>query len=141
MVTTQGVPVHYVLAPSAHHDVTVAPELLETYHEDILVLFDKEYVGLSKRMIAPQNYQLVIQKRDNQAPNTPMEKAFLAKFRKTIETTNSILTEQFKVQYTRAKTAWGIKDKITAKLTACTFLIFLNFAMGENLLEVKNFIF
>lgn len=141
MVTAQGIPVHYLLAPSAHHDVTIAPELLESYRENILVLFDKGYVGLPKRMIHPENYQLVIQQRDNQKENTKAEKMLLAQFRKTIETTNSILTEQFNIQYTRAKTAWGLKDKIIAKITACTYLIFLNFILKENLLDIKSFIF
>lgn len=28
MTSTQGVPMHYVLAPARHHDVAIAPELL-----------------------------------------------------------------------------------------------------------------
>ncbi len=39
--TVQGVPVHYVLAPASYHDVTVAPELLQTYRPNIVVGADK----------------------------------------------------------------------------------------------------
>lgn len=142
MVTTTGVPVHYVLAPAAHHDLTIAPEVIETYRKNILILGDKGYVGLEKRLHKPQDYQLIIQARDNMSvQNTAIEKRFLAVFRKTIESTNALLAGQFNIQFTRAKSAWGLSNRVIAKITALTFAIFLNFMAEMPLLQVKNFIF
>lgn len=141
LTSTQGIPTHYVLAPSAHHDVVIAPELLETYRKHTLTLFDKGYVGLQKKLTNPQDYQLIIQKRENQEPNNPTEKAFLGVFRKTIETTNSLLAGQFNLQFTRAKSAWGLTNRIIAKITSLTLAIYLNYLTNEPLLQVKGFIF
>ena len=60
MVTRQGIPVHYVLAPAAHHDVAVAPDIIETYRKNIGIGFDKGYIGLAKRLQRPENFKLVI---------------------------------------------------------------------------------
>ena len=76
MVTTQGIVTHFVLAPGSHHHVTVAPELLETYRPDIIVGADKGYVGLAKRLNHPIDYQLIVQSKSNQTPNTAFEKSF-----------------------------------------------------------------
>jgi len=141
MTSTQGVPMHYVLAPARHHDVAIAPELLESYRKNILTIGDKGYVGLGKRLANPNDFRLIIQQRDNQTPNTRAEKAFLGIFRKTIETANAMLSEQFNIQYTRAKSAWGLTSRVTAKITALTFGIYLNYITELPLLEVKNLIF
>ncbi len=114
---------------------------METYRKHTLTLFDKGYVGLQKRLINPQEYQLIIQKRENQEPNTPTEKSFLGVFRKTIETTNSLLAGQFNLQFTRAKSGWGLKNRIIAKITSLTLAIYLNYLSDEPLLQVKGFIF
>ena len=95
LTSTQGIPTHYVLTPASQHDVVIAPELLETYRKHTLTLFDKGYIGLQKRLSNSQDYQLIIQKRENQEPNIPTEKTFLGVFRKTIETTNALLAGQF----------------------------------------------
>jgi hypothetical protein len=141
MVSTQGVPIHYVLAASGHHDVAIAPELLESYRTNILTIGDKGYVGLQKRIGNPDNFRLIIQQRDNQKPNTPTEKAFLGIFRKTIETANAMLAEQFNLQYTRAKSAWGLTNRVIAKVTALTLGVYLNYIAELPLLAVKGFVF
>lgn len=141
MVTTQGIVTHFVLAPGSHHDVTVAPELLETYRPDIVVGADKGYVGLAKRLSHPIDYQLIVQSKSNQTPNTAFEKEFLARFRKLIETTNAQLSEQFHMQYTRAKSAWGLMSRVINKLTAHTLAIYLNSLADRPLLAIKSITF
>jgi len=42
LVTTQGVPIHYVLAPSVPHDVVLGSEVLESYRKYTLTLFEKD---------------------------------------------------------------------------------------------------
>ena len=142
LVTSQGIPVHYVLAPAAHHDVCVAPDLIETYRQKIGIGFDKGYIGLEKRLQNPENLKLIIPPRNNQENNlTQNEKWFLAKYRKIVETTNSILCEQFNIQYTRAKSKWGLTNRIIAKLTGLTLAAFLNSISGEPLLHIKELVF
>lgn len=141
MVTTQGVIAHFVLAPGSHHDVTVAPELLESYRASIRVGGDKGYVGLSKSLTHPADYQLILQNRQNQAPNTRAETCFLALFRKIVETTNAQLAEQFNLQYTRAKSAWGLMSRVVNKITAHTLAVYLNALADRPLLAIKSIIF
>lgn len=142
MVTTTGVPVHYVLAPAAFHDVVVAPDLLETYQKNIITLGDKGYFGIQKRLNNPEQHQVIIQARDNQKKqNTKTEKKLLGLFRKTIETTNSLLAGQFNIQFTRAKSVRGLTSRIIAKITAITFAIYLNYVAKMPLLKIKDFIF
>ena len=141
LVTTQGIPAHFVLAPASHHDVSLAPEMLQSYRNLITVLGDKGYVGLEKKLKDKTDYQLIIQKRSNQIPNTKSEKKWLAIFRKTIETTNSQLAEQFNLQYSRAKSAWGLNSRVVYKIAAYTISIFINFMAGLPLLNIKSLIF
>lgn len=142
LVTSQGIPVHYVLAPAAHHDVSVAPGLIETYRQNIGIGFDKGYIGLEKRLQSPGNFKLIIPPRENQENNlTQREKWFLAKYRKIVETTNSLLSEQFNIQYTRAKSKWGLTNRIIAKLTGLTLAAFINSLLGEPLLHIKELVF
>lgn len=141
LVTTQGIPAHFVLAPASHHDVTLAPEMLQSYRNLITVLGDKGYVGIEKKLADKTDYQLIIQKRANQIPNTKNEKSWLALFRKTIETTNSQLAGQFHLQYTRAKSAWGLNSRVVYKIAAYTMSVFLNFCADLPLLNIKSLIF
>jgi hypothetical protein len=138
MVTTQGTIAHFVLVPGSHHDVTVAPELRETYGPDIVIGADKGYVGLAKRLIHPFDYQFIIRNGSNQLPNTSFEKKFLARFCKLIETTNSQLSEQFNMQYTRAKSAWGLMSHVVYELTAHTLAVYLNALADWPLLAIKS---
>lgn len=116
--------------------------MLETYQPNIIIGSDKGYIGLQKRMQHPENFKLIIPPRDNQENNlSKEEKWFLAKYRKMVETTNSMLSEQFNIQYTRAKSKWGLTNRIIAKITGLTLAIYFNSIMGEPLLNVKELIF
>ncbi len=142
IVTRQGIPAHYVLASAAHHDVKVAVDLVETYRQKIGIGSDKGYIGLEERLQYPDNLRLIIPPRDNQENKlTKGEKWFLAKYRKIVETTNSLLCEQFNIQYTRAKSKWGLTNRIIAKLTGLTLAAYLNYLMDEPLLHIKELVF
>jgi hypothetical protein len=142
MVTHQGIPVEYVLAPARHHDVSVAPELVESYRSNIRIGTDKGYVGLHKQLQPSQQVHLVIKPRDNQVSwLSKEEKAFLYKYRSVVETTNSLLSEQFNIQRTRAISARGLMARVATKITSLTLAIFLNFISDEPLLHVKQLIF
>jgi len=100
-------------------------------------------IGLRKKLQNPTNFKLIIPPRDNQKENSlnDEEKWFLKKYRKMVETTNSLLCEQFNMQYTRAKSRWGLQNRIIAKLTSLTLAAFLNFLIDEPLLHIKELIF
>jgi Transposase DDE domain len=48
ITSTQGIPTHYVLAPASHHDVTIAPEFLESYKNNILLIGTKAMLDYKK---------------------------------------------------------------------------------------------
>jgi len=142
MVSVQGIPVHFVLAAAAHHDVKVAPNLIDSYRPNIDIGSDKGYVGLFKRLENPEQYHLIIPPKDNQENYlTQEEKHFLKQYRSIVETTNSLLAGQFNIQFTRAISKRGLMSRITAKLTSLTIAIFINFLAGNDLLHVKQLIF
>ncbi|MCB0535547.1 MAG: IS982 family transposase [Saprospiraceae bacterium] len=142
MDTLRGVPAHFVLAPAAYHDVDVAPELVETYRQGIGIGTDKGYVGLAKKLLDPGAVRLIIPPKKNQINTlTAFEKWFLAKYRRIIETAGSCLAEQFNLQYTRAKSKWGLISRVTAKLASFTLAVYLNFLMGQPLLNIKELVF
>ncbi len=85
MVTTQGIPTNYVLAPASHHDVKVAPELLESYPNKILSIFDKGYVGLEKKLSKPEDYQLMSQKNKIKSQIQKQKKLFWGFFVKLLK--------------------------------------------------------
>src|SRR5262249_33647382 len=102
---------------------------------------DKGYVSrpLQVELKTTQNVRLIVRKRKNQKEqNTAAELYFLAHFRKLIETLNSMLTEQFHTNRTRARSLWGIMSKIISKLTSLTMAIYINRLSGRPLLEIKS---
>ena len=142
MVTFQGIPAHYVLAPASHHDVELAPEVLGSYRPGIGVGMDKGYVGLSKRLAFPEKYRLIVQPRKNQKVQlTKEEKNYLYRYRSVVETCNGILAGQFNLQFSRAKSAWGLTSRVAAKLASLTMAIYINHLLGEPLLHIKELIF
>jgi hypothetical protein len=142
LVTKRGIPAHFVVSTANEHDVVLAPDLLESYRQNILTGADKGYVGLHKRLQNAENHNVIIQSRSNQkTQNTPEEIYFLKKYRKTVEITNSILTEQFNIQKSRAISKFGFCARITAKLTALTLAMLINEMVQLPILEIKALIF
>lgn len=142
LVTKRGIPAHFVVSTANEHDVVLAPDLLESYRQNIITGADKGYVGLLKRLQNPENHILIIQARDNQKnQNTTEEILFLKKYRKTVEITNSILTEQFNIQKSRAISKFGFCSRITAKLTALTLAMLINEIHELPILAIKAIVF
>jgi len=142
LVTLEGIPVTFVLAPARPHDVTLVKDVLDGFYY-LIVGGDKGYVGqeLADELLEKQGIKLVSKRRKNQKiQNSPEEKYFLGKCRKMIETVNSILTEQFHLAKHRTRTLWGLISRIISKMTSLTFAIFLNRLFGEPLLQVKHIV-
>ncbi len=142
LVTIDGIPVSFVLAPACHHDVTLVKDVLDGFYY-FIVGGDKGYIGqeLAEELLEKQGIRLISRKRVNQKlKNTPEEKYFLGKCRKLIETVNSILTEQFHLTKHRTRTLWGLMSKIISKLTSLTIAIYINSICGRPLLQVKSIV-
>jgi IS5 family transposase len=142
LVTLEGIPITFVLAPARPHDVTLVKDVLDGFYY-LIVGGDKGYVGqeLADELLEKQGIRLVSKRRKNQkVQNSPEEKYFLGKCRKMIETVNSILTEQFHLAKHRTRTLWGLISRIISKMTSLTLAIFLNRLFGEPLLQVKHIV-
>lgn len=58
-----------------------------------------------------------------------------------VETFGSLLTGQFNLQFTRAKSAWGLTSRVISKVTSLTLAAFLNYLLGKPLLHIKELLF
>lgn len=143
LITVEGIIVNFTIAPAAPHDLTLVSEVLEAFN-NIVVGADKGYLSkaLQEALKQIQKIILITPKRVNQAEkNTEAEKWFLARYRKMIETVNSLLSEQFHITRTRARKLWGLFSKIISKITSLTLCSYINKRMGRPLLGVKSLAF
>lgn len=142
LVTIDGIPISFVLAPAGPHDVTLVKDVLDGFY-NLFVGGDKGYVSkeLADELLEKQGIRLISKKRKNQKiKNTSEEKYFLGKCRKIIETVGSILTQQFHLTKHRTRTLWGLMSRIISKITSLTLAIFINRLYGEPLLQVKHIV-
>jgi hypothetical protein len=143
LITVEGIIVNFIIAPAAPHDLTLLSEVLEAFN-NIVVGGDKGYISkaLQETLKQAQKIILITPKRVNQIEkNTEAEKWFLARYRKMVETVNSLLSEQFHITRTRARKLWGLFSKIISKITSLTLCSYINKLMGRPLLEVKSLAF
>lgn len=142
LVTSGGIPLSFVIAPARYHDISLVREVLD-YHYNRIVGGDKGYISQTLKidLFEQQGILLVTGKRHNQKQqNTQGEKYLLRKGRKIVETVNSILTEQFHITKHRTRTLWGLMSKIISKLMSLTFAMYINFLLGQPLLQVKGLV-
>lgn len=91
------------------------------------ILGDKGYISKEKQdILSENNIQIHTLKRRNMDDDNPKYiKKFIAKTRKMIETTFSILTENFDIARTKARSIYSYTSKIAAKILAYNFQILL----------------
>lgn len=143
LITVEGIIVNFIIAPAAPHDLTLLSEILEAFN-NLIVGADKGYISkaLQEALKQAQKITLITPKKVNQIEkNTEAEKWFLARYRKMVETVNSLLSEQFHITRTRARKLWGLFSKIISKITSLTLCSYINMLMGRPLLEVKSLAF
>lgn len=126
-VNQDGVICNYVLAPAAHHDISVAPELIEHLQKTIIIA-DKGYIGLDMQY---DEKHIITPKRKNMSPqNTDLEKIAL-RYRRRIETVNSQLVKM-NIQNHKAKSFRGLKSRITYIIAATGFAQWFNLKYPQN---------
>lgn len=139
LVTAEGMIVDFVLAPAHLTDSTLTTQLLrDKYH--LVVLGDKGYIDAPVQATLAQRQDVVLltPKRANQHGQLPREvTALISHFRQLIETINSQLADQFRIETNKAKCMSGLVARLQAKLAAHTLGLYLNVLSGRPLLDLK----
>lgn len=132
LLTQSGVIRDFELAPAHLPDLAAGVELLMG-HPDLLVLGDKGYISqaVTSDLQTHANSTLVTVPRSNQ--HRQLSKAFRqlhAHLRQLIETVNSQLALQFHIETNHAHSFCGLSARLSTKLTAHTFCVWLNRLLG-----------
>lgn len=143
LIDGQGIPVHYDLTPANVADRSIAKEILEFNSQNKLVLADKGYISkeIQTDLLDNHGIDLKTPYRKNQKNRLPKaESRLLNRCRQKVEIVNNILKDQFKCEKTYAKTLAGLISKISSKITALTFGIFLNRIFDRRLLDIVSIV-
>jgi IS5 family transposase len=144
LVTRDGVIRDFVLAPANLAEVAVGGALLEA-QAGLEVLGDKAFVSapLQRRLREERGVALLTLPRRNQTRRVSAagRRAFAA-LRRVVETVNSQLAVQFKLQVNHARTFAGLAARLHSKLAAHTVCLCLNRRLGRpDVLQIKDLAF
>ena len=135
LIAHSGLILDFALVPANQSDGKLAPQLLEE-KAGLTVLGDKGYINgpLQAHLAARQDLALLTPRRKNQRDQLPeaLTRA-INHLRQIIETVNSQLVGQFRLQQNRAKSVSGLCARVQAKLTAHTLGLYLNHRLGRPL--------
>ncbi len=126
------------ITPASVHDIHYLKDIKEQM-SDCVILGDKGYLStdIQLNLFETVNIKLETPKRINQKDFKQYPFIF-RKSRKRIETLFSQLCDQFMIRRNYAKTFQGFKTRILSKITALTFIQFLNkFVFHRNLNNLK----
>ena len=141
LVSDEGALIDFVLSPANIDERTVAQVLLAPYGGHY-VLGDNGYSGGPMQITAARHgYALWVSPRQGQRPKTKQEaqwRRWLRSKRDLVETVFSMLSDQFKLETTRALSLLGLKARVAAKLLAFNMSLYLNHLLGRHLLSVKS---
>lgn len=143
LIDRKGIPVHFDLTPANVPDINMASEMLEHNNQEKFVLADKGYISqeIQNSLREYQGIELLTPSRKNQKIQlSKSETKLLNSIRQRIEVVNNILKNQLNCERTYAKTLTGLVAKITSKITALTFGIFLNKLFGRRLLDIISIV-
>jgi len=133
LISHSGLVLDFALVPANHNDGPLAAQLLAD-KAGLTVLGDKGYINgpLQAHLATRNDLVLLTPKRRNQLVQLP-EALTLAinHFRQIIETINSQLVGQFRLQHNRAKSLFGLAARVQAKLAAHTLGLYLNYLLGR----------
>ncbi len=132
LTTLSGVILDFVLAPANVPELTVGVELLDA-HTDLEVLGDKAFISapLAAELRATNRIRLVTLPRRNALRQVPTAvRCTLNGARQIVETVNSQLTEQFRIEENHAQSFGGLCARLYTKLTAHTLCLCLTRLLG-----------
>ncbi|RPJ01374.1 MAG: IS982 family transposase, partial [Chloroflexi bacterium] len=144
LVTLRGIILDFELAPANERDLSVGVELLAA-HTDLTVYGDKGYLSApaAAELLRTNRVRLLTLPRTNQNARVPapIRRTFNVA-RQIIETVNSQLADQFRVERNHAHTFWGLCARLYTKLTAHTLCVFINRLLGKpDFLQIKGLAF
>ncbi len=121
-----GIIQSFDLSPASVHDIHYLKDIKMQLSDDKL-LADKGYLSQSVQLdlFNQVNIKLETPKRANQKDYKPQFYLF-RKYRKRIETLFSQLCDQFMIRRNYAKSFYGFKTRILAKITTLTTIQYLN---------------
>jgi len=135
LTTADGLITDFVLAPAHLTDGTFTAQLLSD-KTALLVLGDKAYLNAELQADLQQLHgiTLLTPRRANQREQLPAAlTSLVSHFRQMIETINSQLAGQFKLETNKAKCMSGLIARLHAKLAAHTLGMYLNLVTGQPL--------
>jgi hypothetical protein len=133
LISHSGLILDFALAPANHHDGALTAQLLAD-KVGLTVLGDKGYVNgdLQAHLAAENDLVLLTPKRRDQREQLPAALTHaINSFRQVIETVNSQLVGQLRLQQNRAKSLAGLCARVQAKLAAHTLGLYLNYTLGR----------
>lgn len=144
LVTVSGVILDFVLAPANVGELQAGVELLDE-HTDLMTLGDKAFISqtVAARLRAENRIELLtLPRRNAQQQLPPAVRRLINGARQVVETVNSQLTEQFRIERTHAQSFWGLTARLHTKLAAHTLCLYLNRLRAQpNVLQIKPLAF
>lgn len=132
LVSLSGLILNFSLVGANEGDITVVEELLSDCYQ-MLVLGDLAYYShtLANRLLKERAVKLFfLSKKNSPIHSTDRERQWHHHFRAMVETVNSQLSEQFKVEVNHATSFGGLATRLVTKLTAHTLAVVLNRQLG-----------
>ncbi|MCI1686002.1 MAG: IS982 family transposase, partial [Prevotella sp.] len=132
-----GVIHSYDLSKASVHDINYLRDIRLVYH-DCNIIGDKGYLSadIQLDLFETEHIRLECPYRKNQKDRKPIFVPF-AKARKRIETVFSQLTDQFMIMRNYAKETDGLFARIIGKISAQTFLQYINYVNGKPIGKIK----
>ncbi|MCH3992309.1 MAG: IS982 family transposase [Prevotella sp.] len=132
-----GVIHSYDLSKASVHDINYLQDVRQVYH-DCNIIGDKGYLSadIQLDLFETAHIRLECPYRKNQKDRKPIFVPF-AKARKRIETIFSQLTDQFMIIRNYAKETDGLFTRIIGKISAQTFLQYINYVNGKPIGKIK----
>jgi hypothetical protein len=128
LVTLSGVILDFVLAPANVGELQAGVELLAE-HTDLVTLGDKAFISqpVATRLWEENRIEVrTLPRRNAQQQVSPAVRRLINGARQIVETVNSQLTEQFRIEVNHAQSFWGLTARLLTKLTAHTLCLYLN---------------
>ncbi len=141
LVNAVGVMVDFTLSPADLGERIVASEMLSK-HVGRSVIADSGYDGpdLPMKVARQGNCLLALARPSSKAGRAqPRElRARIKSRRAMVESVFSVLADQFKLETTRARTLWGVKTRLIAKLLAYNLSRLINRQLGRPEMAIKS---
>lgn len=146
LCTLNGYITDFIVTPASIDDREAVWELTEKYQQQIRLIGDKGFISatLSQELLDERGIFMISMKRNNAiSPEPKQVRQLFFKARKRIETSFSQLEDQFKTEYVRAKSLWGLTSRLQSKILAYNLCFAINWLNGKtnDIAHIKQLIY